>query len=67
MATLPPEKFETRTVTTPNSIFGPPGTEVSIRVLGWPELGTSIQMKAPYFEEHDELVFPPIDLGMVGE
>jgi formiminotetrahydrofolate cyclodeaminase len=36
----------------------------------WPTLEAfkaTVQMKAPYFQEHDELVFPPIDLGMVGE
>lgn len=48
----------------------------------WPTLEAfkaTVQMKAPYFEEpkdwtpvyykadHDELAFPPIDLGMVGE
>lgn len=65
-AALPAEKFERRTVTTPNSIFGAPGTEVSVRVEKWPtleEYKTTVQMKAPYF---DEMVFPPIDLGEVG-
>jgi len=36
----------------------------------WPTLEAfkaTVQMKATYFKEHDELVFPPIDLGMVGE
>lgn len=31
-----------------------------------PKPKPTAQMKAPYFEEHDEMVFPPIDLGEIG-
>jgi hypothetical protein len=60
MASLPAEKNETPIVFECVPILdfewvSQPGGEAVL-----------IQMMAPYFQEHDELAFPPIDLGEIG-